>query len=276
MDQATIKRLVEEVVRELAGQSEQGSVATATPPRGGVANMTPTTAGNLTISETGDATRGTDPKEVVIALSPAFSSTIHETIIGIPHAAVLKEICAGIEEEGLKYRFVRMYKTADVGFVAHEAAKLSGSGIGIGIPHAAVLKEICAGIEEEGLKYRFVRMYKTADVGFVAHEAAKLSGSGIGIGIQSRGTTVIHQKDLPPLSNVELFSQSPLIDEETFRAIGKNAAKYAKGENPTPVPIRNDQMARPKYQAIAALLHNKETRLVDLTKKAQGLQISFG
>ena len=188
--------------------------------------MTPTTAGHLTLTETGDAARGTDPKEVVIALSPAFSSSIHETIIGIPHATVLKEICAGIEEEGLKYRFVRMYKTADVGFVAHEAAKLSGSGIGIGI--------------------------------------------------QSRGTTVIHQKDLPPLSNIELFSQSPLIDEATFRAIGKNAAKYAKGENPTPVPIRNDQMARPKYQAIAALLHNKETRLVDLTKKAQGLQISFG
>ena len=227
MDQATIKRLVEEVVRELAAQPAAApSSAAAQPVGGGVTTMTPTTAGHLTLTETGDAARGTDPKEVVIALSPAFSSSIHETIIGIPHATVLKEICAGIEEEGLKYRFVRMYKTADVGFVAHEAAKLSGSGIGIGI--------------------------------------------------QSRGTTVIHQKDLTPLSNIELFSQSPLIDEATFRAIGKNAAKYAKGENPTPVPIRNDQMARPKYQAIAALLHNKETRLVDLTKKAQGLQISFG
>ncbi|NHB84676.1 propanediol/glycerol family dehydratase medium subunit [Tessaracoccus sp. HDW20] len=220
MDQATIKRLVEEVVRELVSQPA------AQPTGGGVATMTPTTVGNLTIAETGEATRGTDPKEVVIALSPAFSTMIHETIIGIPHAQVLKEICAGIEEEGLKYRFVRLYKTADVGFLAHEAAKLSGSGIGIGI--------------------------------------------------QSRGTTVIHQKDLPPLSNVELFSQSPLIDEATFRAIGKNAAKYAKGESPTPVPVRNDQMARPKYQAIAALLHNKETTLVDLKKKAQGLQISFG
>ncbi len=227
MDQATIKRLVEEVVRELAAQSATAAPPTTTPPaRGGVATMAATSAGHLTIAETGDATRGTDPKEVVIALSPAFSTLLNETIIGIPHAAVLKEICAGIEEEGLKYRFVRMYKTADVGFAAHEAAKLSGSGIGIGI--------------------------------------------------QSRGTTVIHQKDLPPLSNLELFSQSPLIDEATFRAIGKNAAKYAKGENPTPVPIRNDQMARPKYQAIAALLHNKETTLVDPSRKPQGLRISFG
>lgn len=225
MDQATLKQIIEQVVREIADAPASAPVSPG-PAAGGVATMTPTTAGHLTIAETGDAARGTDPKEVVIALSPAFSSSIHETIIGIPHAAVLKEICAGIEEEGLKYRFVRLYKTADVGFVAHEAAKLSGSGIGIGI--------------------------------------------------QSRGTTVIHQKDLPPLSNVELFSQSPLIDEATFRAIGKNAAKYAKGENPAPVPIRNDQMARPKYQAIAALLHNKETTLCDLRKKPQALQISFG
>ena len=44
--------------------------------------------------------------------------------------------------------------------------------------------------------------------------------------------------------------------------IGKNAAKYAKGESPNPVPQMNDQMARPKYQAIAALLHIKETEHV--------------
>jgi propanediol dehydratase medium subunit len=202
------------------------AAAAAQPKAGGVATMSPTSVGDLRIAEAGEAQRGTDPKEVVVALSPGFSTAIHETIIGIPHARVLKEICAGIEEEGMKYRFVRLYKTADVGFVAHEAAKLSGSGIGIGI--------------------------------------------------QSRGTTVIHQKDLPPLSNLELFSQSPLIDEATFRAIGKNAAKYAKGENPQPVPVRNDQMARPKYQAIAALLHNKETTLCDLARKPQALQVSIG
>jgi propanediol dehydratase medium subunit len=144
----------------------------------------------------------------------------------------------------------------------------------IGLPHDQVLREICAGIEEEGLGYRFIRVFRTADVGFIAHEAAKLSGSGIGIGIQSRGTTVIHQKDLPPLSNLELFSQSPLIDLATFRAIGKNAAKYAKGESPEPVPVRNDQMARPTYQAIAALLHIKETQLCDTNKKTQTLEVA--
>ena len=102
----------------------------------------------------------------------------------------------------------------------------------INIPHSEVLKEVMAGIEEEGLKARLVRVNKTADVGFIGHEAAKLSGSGVGIGIICRGTSVIHQKDLAPLQNLELFPQSPLVERETFRAMGRNAAKYAKGERP--------------------------------------------
>ena len=227
IDVNTLKQIIAQVVQEMATEDQAATAptpSTPSPTSGGTATMTATAAGKLTLAETGPAERGSDPKEVVVAVSPAFSTLIHETIIGLPHADVLKEIAAGIEEEGLKHRFVKIYKSADVGFIAHQAAKLSGSGIGIGI--------------------------------------------------QSRGTTVIHQKDLPPLSNVELFSQSPLIDLETFRAIGKNAAKYAKGESPQPVPIRNDQMARPKYQAIAALLHNKETAQCDLAKKPQALRVS--
>jgi propanediol dehydratase medium subunit len=182
-------------------------------------------AGQLKISEAGPAERGTNPREVVIALTPGFGGRMVNTITGVPHADAIRELCAGIEEQGLTYRFIRVFRTADVGFVAHEAAKLSGSGIGIGI--------------------------------------------------QSRGTTVIHQKDLPPLSNLELFSQAPLVDLDTFRAIGQNAAKYAKGESPAPVPVRNDQMARPKYQAIAALWHIKETQLCDPNKKTQTLAVEY-
>jgi len=120
-----------------------------------------------------------------------------------------------------------------------------------------------------------VKVNKTADVGFIAHEAAKLSGSGIGIGIISRGTTVIHQRDLAPLQNLELFPQSPLIERDTFRAIGRNAAQYAKGESPAPVPVRNDPMARPRYQGLAALLHNKETQHVrpDLASEEVAVQL---
>lgn len=80
---------------------------------------------------------------------------------------------------------------------------------------------------------------------------------------------------MAPLSNLELFPQAPLLDTETFRAIGKNAAKYAKGESPNPVPVRNDQMARPKFQAKAALLHIKETEHVVQNAKPVELEVSF-
>lgn len=217
IDQKKLASIIEEVIREMTVGGQQ-------PPTPGPAPASVPASGKLTFTDGGAPARGTNPKEVVIAVTPAFGTTQQTTIIGIPLADVIREICAGIEEEGLVYRFIRVFHTADVGFIAHDAAKLSGSGIGIGI--------------------------------------------------QSRGTTVIHQRDLPPLSNLELFSQSPLIDLETFRAIGKNAAQYAKGEQPSPVPVRNDQMARPKYQAIAALWHIKETQLSDPGKKTVELTLA--
>ena len=93
--------------------------------------------------------------------------------------------------------------------------------------------------------------------------AAQLSGSEISIGLQSKGTALIHQRDLAPLENLELFPQAPLLDAEAYRLIGKNAARYAKGETPTPVPTKNDQMARPKFQAKAAVMHIKEVKELD-------------
>ncbi len=145
----------------------------------------------------------------------------------------------------------------------------------IGIPLRDILREITAGIEEEGLRARVIRVKHTADVAFIGHTAAKLSGSGVGIGIQSRGTAVIHHKDLQPLNNLELFPQCPVLTLETYRAIGKNAARYAKGETPPPVPVMNDQMARPKFQAKAAVMHNVETRLVTPGARPAELQVSF-
>lgn len=219
LDENMLKSVIESVLKEMnIGETSTGAAPAP-------ASSIPDGVNHLELTETGDAPQGTMPNEVVIGLAPAFGTFQTKTITGIPHDQVLKEVIAGIEEEGMKYRLVRVYRTSDVSFVAHDAAKLSGSGIGIGI--------------------------------------------------QSKGTTVIHQKDLFPLANLELFPQAPLIDLDTFRQIGKNAAKYAKGESPTPVPVRNDQMARPKYQAIAALLHIKETEHVDGNKKPQALSIQF-
>ena len=125
------------------------------------------------------------------------------------------------------------------------------------------LRNVKAGIEEEGMIPRVVKILDTSDVCFMALEAAKLSGSGIGVGIQSKGTTVIHQRDLYPLSNLELFPQAPLMTLETYRQIGQNAAKYVKGEQVVPVPCTNDPMSRPRYQVKAALMHIAETEQLD-------------
>lgn len=145
----------------------------------------------------------------------------------------------------------------------------------VGLPHKNILRELIAGIEEEGIKARVIRCFKSSDVAFVAVEGNRLSGSGIAIGLQSKGTTVIHQQGLPPLSNLELFPQAPLLTLETYRMIGKNAARYAKRESPQPVPTLNDQMARPKYQAKSAILHIKETKYVVTGKNPQELRVTL-
>ncbi|GMA97616.1 propanediol/glycerol family dehydratase medium subunit [Pelosinus sp. IPA-1] len=208
------EQMIREIVMQVVQGMEQTKPATAV-----------VTGRPMTLVEKGEARPGTRADEVIIAVTPAFGKFQNKTIVNVPHSDVLREMIAGIEEEGLSARVVRILRTSDVGFAAHDATKLSGSGIAIGI--------------------------------------------------QSRGTTVIHQKDLPPLSNLELFPQSPLLDLPAFRAIGRNAAKYAKGESPTPVPTRNDQMARPKFQAKAAVLHIKETEHVVPGAKPVELTVQF-
>jgi propanediol dehydratase medium subunit len=46
---------------------------------------------------------------------------------------VLRQICAGIEEEGVRYRVIRIGRTSDVAFIAHDGAQLAGSGIAVGL-----------------------------------------------------------------------------------------------------------------------------------------------
>lgn len=155
------------------------------------------------------------------------------------------------------------------GFAEHMTENLTG------ITHQEILRQTVAGIEEEGLKARVIKVFRTADVSFAGAEADGYSGSGVAIAIQSKGTTIIHQKDLEPLSNLELFPQAPVITPETYRAIGRNAARYAKGESPTPVPTVNDQMARVQYQAKSALMHIKETKYVVIGKAPEEVALNF-
>lgn len=143
------------------------------------------------------------------------------------------------------------------------------------IPHAAILRELFAGLEEEGVKARVVRVWRSADLAAIGYDGAKLSGSGISISIQSRGTTLIHQRDLVPLAPMELFPQAPSIDLPTYRHIARNAAQYAKGDSPSPVPQVNDPMARPKWQAISSVFHIRETEFVRPREKPVELGVNF-
>jgi propanediol dehydratase large subunit len=131
-----------------------------------------------------------------------------------------------------------------------------------GIEHEEVLAALLTGVAEEGLTARVIRVSHSSDCAEIGYIGAQLSGSGIAIGLQSRGTTIIHKRGLARLNNLELFPQSPSLTLETYRAIGQNAARYAKGEPTTPVPVQVDNWARLRLIVKTALLHRRETEQV--------------
>ena len=212
IDEKLVKQIVTEILRQTGAQGDAKDVKSAP----SMAGRERINAHKTDYSGYPRAKKGTDPKEIIIGVGAAFQKEIKRTICDIP-----------LED---------------------------------------VLRNVKAGIEEEGMRARVVKILDTSDVCFMALEAAKLSGSGFGVGIQSKGTTVIHQKDLYPLSNLELFPQAPLMTLETYRKIGQNAAKYVKGEQVVPIPCTNDPMCRPKYQVKAALMHIKETEQIDMSR----------
>lgn len=179
----------------------------------------------MVLREIGEAATGTDADEVVIALGPAFGTRLTETIVGLAHHEILRNMIHGIEEEGAKARVIKVYETSD-----------------------------CA---------------------FIGHRGAQLSGSGIAIGLQSKGTVVIHQKDIPPLDNLELFPQASNLTRESYHKIGKNAGNYAKGEAPIPVPRDIDNMARLKYIVKTTLMHREETAQVIPDRAPVELRVEF-
>lgn len=90
-------------------------------------------AGHITVTEVEPARQGSDPREVCIGLSPALGRSVWLSLCGLTIGEVIRQICAGLEEEGCVPRFVRVRSTIDVGLIGLTAAKLSGSGIGIGL-----------------------------------------------------------------------------------------------------------------------------------------------
>jgi propanediol dehydratase large subunit len=128
-----------------------------------------------------------------------------------------------------------------------------------GLEHSKVLEAMIEGVRSQDTEARLVQVRRTSDVAFIAHDAAVLSGSNIGIGIQSKGTAVIHRADLEPLDNLELFGMAPLLTLDSYRAIGRNAAAYARFDLPSPVPAEIDNFARVRHIVRTTLMHSIET-----------------
>ena len=85
------------------------------------------------VVERGEAVKGDDPAEVVVAVGPAFAAAIRRTIADLHHRDVLEAICDGVREGGGVPRIVRVRRVADVAFIAHDGARLSGSGVALGL-----------------------------------------------------------------------------------------------------------------------------------------------
>jgi hypothetical protein len=85
------------------------------------------------VVERGDAERGDDPAEVVVAVGPAFAGAIRQTIAELDHRAVLEAVLDGVRGAGGAHRIIRVRRVADVAFIVHDGARLSGSGIAIGL-----------------------------------------------------------------------------------------------------------------------------------------------
>ena len=89
--------------------------------------------GCIELVETGPAQAGERPDEIVVGLSPAFGRSIWTALNGMTVAEVLRQVLAGIEEEGLDARLVRVFRSIDLGYIGSTAARLSGSGVSIGL-----------------------------------------------------------------------------------------------------------------------------------------------
>ena len=89
--------------------------------------------GHVTVTDIEPARQGSDPREVCIGLSPAWGRSVWLSLCGLTIGEVLRQISAGLEEEGCIARTVRVRSTIDVGLIGLTAARLSGSGIGIGL-----------------------------------------------------------------------------------------------------------------------------------------------
>ena len=116
----------------------------------------------------GEAQKGTDPREVVIGLSPAFGNELTQTTAGHDLIDVVLALTDGVREGGGVPRLVRIRHTADTSFLGLTAARLSGSGYGIGIQ----AKGTAIIHRADRLPHMNVELFSNAPVTTLAHYRA--------------------------------------------------------------------------------------------------------
>ena len=89
--------------------------------------------GCVRLTATGPARARLRPDEVVVGVSPAFGEGVWMALSGMTVGELLRQVLAGIEEEGLASRVVRVRRSIDLGAIGWAAAQLSGSGISVGL-----------------------------------------------------------------------------------------------------------------------------------------------
>jgi hypothetical protein len=142
-----------------------------------------------------------------------------------------------------------------------------------GLSLREVLSSIIESIQDEGIPSRIIRVFHTSDVAFIGHCGAQLSGSGVAIGIQTKGTTVIHHRDLAPLENLELFSQAPNLNLDNYSQIGCNAARYALDKQTSPVAAKIDNTVRLRLIVQTALLQRFEAQQIETDRQPVELRM---
>jgi propanediol dehydratase large subunit len=89
--------------------------------------------GCIQLHEKGLAIAGTRSDEVVVGVSAALGRETWVALSGMTVAEVLRQVVAGIEDEGLTWRIVRVRRSIDLGLIGSTAARLSGSGVSVGL-----------------------------------------------------------------------------------------------------------------------------------------------
>ena len=125
INEKLLRQIIEDVLSEM--QTSDKPVTFRAP---GTSAAPAAPAGDSFLTEIGEAKQGTQQDEVIIAVGPAFGLSQTVNIVGLPHKNILREVIAGIEEEGIPF-VIQHQAAGEVVQSAWQAARMSPLLVGI-------------------------------------------------------------------------------------------------------------------------------------------------